>query len=191
MPLFLCICFSLLSYYLPFSHQKPLLSKQEPFLFCEQRWHHESRDDALHPAHPGQKDLPTSSSTGYPHKTVRPAWIWDSILTSDKGCPSFVILSIPLLLVTNNNGNSWSGKTWGFHHAIVRLKIKTNQKLTLLEAKNIMLALVSKKGIREVSPGLECFLADLQDSCVVPTGSCSRHKWGNLTAEDQITRSVP
>jgi len=74
---------------------------------------------------------------------------------------------------------------------MVHLKIKMNQKLTLLEAKNIMLALAPKQGIREVSPGLECFLADLQDSCVFPTGSYSRHKRGSLTVEDQIARSVP
>lgn len=114
-----------------------------------------------------------------------------SEINNNKGCPSFVILSVPLPLVTNYNGSPWSGKTWGFHHAMVHLKIKMNQKLTLLEAKNIMLALAPKKGIGEVSPGLECFLADLQDSCVFPTGSCSRHKWDNLTAEDQIAWSVP
>lgn len=102
-----------------------------------------------------------------------------------------MILGVPQLNVTNNNGNPWSGKAWGFHRAVVHLKIKMNQKLTLFEAKNIMLALVPQKGIRKVSPGLECFLADLQDSCVLPTGTCPRHKQGNLTAEDWITQSVP
>lgn len=38
-------------------------SKQEPF-FCE---HLKSREDSLHPACPGQKDLPTSLA-GYPHR---------------------------------------------------------------------------------------------------------------------------
>lgn len=101
-----------------------------------------------------------------------------------------MILSVLFLLVTNN-GNHWTGKTRGFQHGMVHLKIKINQKLTLLEAKNTMLALVPKKGVREVPPGLECFLADLQDSCVFPTGSFSRHKRSDLTAEDQIIRSVP
>lgn len=100
-------------------------------------------------------------------------------------------LGVPLLLVTKNNGNPCSGKIWGFHHAVVHLKIKMNQKLTLLEAKNITLAPSPTKGIREVSPGLERFLADPQDSCVFPTGSCSRHKPGNLTAVDLMTQSVP
>lgn len=95
------------------------------------------------------------------------------------------------LNVTNINGNPWSGKTWGFHHALVHLKIKMNQKLTLLEAKNITLALAPQKGISKVSPGLECFLADLLDSCVLSTGTCPRHKQGNSTVEDGITQSVP
>lgn len=179
MPLFLRIFFLHLS------------SKQEPFFSYGQWWHHiyiyvEKMLFTLLIL--GRR---TSSSSGYPCKPAVSAWIWCSILTSHKGYPSFVTVNIPLLLVTSSNGNSWSGKTWGFHHAIVHLKIKMNQKLTLLEAKNIMLALVPKKGIREVSLGLEFFLADLQDSCVFPIGSCSRHKWGNLTAEDQIIPSVP
>lgn len=87
--------------------------------------------------------------------------------------------------------NPWSGKTWGFHHAVVHLKIKMNQKLTLLEAKNTVLALAPKQGIREVSPEPEYFLADLWDSYVFPTGSCSRHKGDSPTVEDQVIQFVP
>lgn len=101
-----------------------------------------------------------------------------------------MILSVLQINVTNNNGSPWSGKSWGFHHAEVHLKIKMNQKLTLFKAKNVVLALVPQKGIRKVSPGLECFLADLQDSCVFSTGTCPRHKQGNSTVEDWITQSV-
>lgn len=110
-----------------------------------------------------------------------------SFLTTGTPCLSLVMLSIPLILITINNGNSGSGKTWGFHHAMVHLKM--NQKLTLLEAKSVMLALAPKKGIGEVSPGLKCFLAGQQDSCVFPTVPCSRHKGDNLAVEDQIPQS--
>lgn len=74
---------------------------------------------------------------------------------------------------------------------MVHLKIKIDQELTVLQAKNIMLALAPQKGIRKVSPGLESFLADLQDSCVFSTGTCPRHKQGNSTVEDRVTQSVP
>lgn len=110
-----------------------------------------------------------------------------SFLTTSTSCLFPVMLSIPLLLITNDNGNSGSGKTWGFHHAMVHLKM--NQKLTLLESRSILLALVPKKGIGEVSPGLKRFLAGQQDSCVFPTVPCSRHKGDNLAAEDQIPQS--
>lgn len=76
-----------------------------------------------------------------------------SFLTTGTPCLSLVMLSIPLILITINNGNSGSGKTWGFHHAMVHLKM--NQKLTLLEAKSVMLALAPKKGIGEVSHSAE------------------------------------
>lgn len=154
-------------YFVFTSHIYP--PSRSPSAFCEQWWHHESRKDALRPAHPGWKDLPTSPA-GCPHRTQQRSQLGPVMAFWPPGNAAlYVILSAPQLNITNNNGNPWSGKSWGFHHEVAHLKIKIDQELTVLQAKNIMLALAPQKGIRKVSPGLESFLADLQDSCVFST----------------------